>query len=512
MHSMVLFCQKINQHSEINLRFPTTPQQKLGTTKIEDINFDIYSRHELVPILMALQHLYVHCPDQLESILQLVYKDVRPHQNSHLGRIGMNCWESLVLAAVRLGCNMNFDGLADLATNHRKLRQMMMLSDWEEKRYSRSAIHDNFTLLSPETIRAITAIVVEIGHGLGSKPLERVRADSFVVKKNIHYPTDTNLLYDGCRKIIELTKKIAVEFDIPGWRKNNFWKYTIKSSLRKITKIARSRAANRDQRLKEMYFYIIGQAQQLISKADGSLAILNEKVQSGEILLPKWQEVVSELQYFIAGTEHVIELAQRRVFNDEKIPNPEKVFSLFEPDTELINRGKSPNPIEFGHRVLIVQDNAGFIIHDEVLGQGFTDEKVIADVMKRLQERFKGQIRAASFDKGFWTPNNLRDLSEFIPIVALPKKGRRSREDQKRESNEEFGKIRKWHAGVESAIHALQAGNGLDLCRDKGAAGYQRYVAAAALGRNLQVLGTILLKKERKKRRKESDVLDILLP
>lgn len=69
---------------------------------------------------------------------------------------------------MRLGCNMNFDGLADLATNHRKLRQMMMLSDWEEKRYSRSAIHDNFTLLSPETIRAITAIVVEIGHGLGS--------------------------------------------------------------------------------------------------------------------------------------------------------------------------------------------------------------------------------------------------------------------------------------------------------------------------------------------------------
>ena len=114
--------------------------------------------------------------------------------------------------------------------------------------------------------------------------------------------------------------------------------------------------------------------------------------------------------------------------------------------------------------------------------------------------------------KGFGPPNNFRDLSEFIPIVALPKKGRRSREDQKRESNEEFGKIRKWHAGVESAIHALQAGNGLDLCRDKGVAGYQRYVAAAALGRNLQVLGTILLKKERKKRRKESDVLDILLP
>ena len=509
MHSVNFSGQKFNQHSEINLRFSITPQQKFGTTPIKDIVFDIHSRHELVPILMALKHLYVQCHEQLESILQLIQEDIRPHQNSHLGRIGMNCWESLVLAAVRLGCNMNFDSLADLATNHRKLRQIMMLSDWEEKRYSRSSIHDNFTHLSPETIRAINAIVVGIGHNLASKPLIRVRSDSFVLRKNIHHPTDSNLLYDGCRKIIELTKKIAVEFDIPGWRKSPFWKHEVKKSLRKITKIARSRASDRDQRLKSMYFQIIEQAGQIIAKADGSLVILNDKIQSGTVLLPKWKSIVSELQYFIAGTEHVIELAQRRVFNDEKIPNPEKVFSLFEPDTELINRGKTPNPIEFGHRVLIVQDNTGFIVHDEVLGRGFTDEKVIVDVMKRLQQRFKGQIRAASFDKGFWTPNNLRDLSEFIPLVVLPKKGRRSKEDQERESNEEFGKIRKWHAGVESAINALQAGNGMNLCRDKGPVGYERYVAAATLGRNLQVLGTILLEKERKAKRKSLDNLPI---
>jgi hypothetical protein len=56
---------------------------------------------------------------------------------------------------------------------------------------------------------------------------------------------------------------------------------------------------------------------------------------------------------------------------------------------------------------------------------------------------------------------------------------------------------------VESAIHALQAGNGLSVCRDKGIEGYQRYLALGVLGRNLQRLGTIFLEKERKRRREQ---------
>jgi transposase, IS5 family len=56
-----------------------------------------------------------------------------------------------------------------------------------------------------------------------------------------------------------------------------------------------------------------------------------------------------------------------------------------------------------------------------------------------------------------------------------------------------FRKARQNHAGVESAIGALQAGNGLKRCRDRSKQGYERYVGLAALGRNLQALGKQLL-------------------
>jgi hypothetical protein len=69
----------------------------------------------------------------------------------------------------------------------------------------------------------------------------------------------------------------------------------------------------------------------------------------------------------------MIDLAARRVLENQKIAHAEKVFSFFEPDTELINRGKVPYPIEFGHRVLIVEDSAGFILTAHMMEPGQTD-------------------------------------------------------------------------------------------------------------------------------------------
>jgi IS5 family transposase len=91
--------------------------------------------------------------------------------------------------------------------------------------------------------------------------------------------------------------------------------------------------------------------------------------------------------------------------------------------------------------------------------------------------------------------------------VVLPKKGKRSEADRLREGSREFGRVRKWHSGVESAIHGLVAGNGLGVCRDKGVDGYDRYVSMAILGRNLHTLGNVVKEKERKNGKRDNDYL-----
>ena len=59
-----------------------------------------------------------------------------------------------------------------------------------------------------------------------------------------------------------------------------------------------------------------------------------------------------------------------------------------------------------------------------------------------------------------------------------------------------FHAARRRHPGVESAIGALQSGNGLQRCRDGTEMGFDRYVALGILGRNLHTLGKLLIVQE----------------
>lgn len=476
-------------------------QMTFGTVSIKEIEFDIFSRHEITPILMSLQHLYVHEKDTLDEILNFIKRDINLDNSNKHGCCGLNYWEILVLASVRLGCDLDFDALQDLADNHRNLRQMLMVGVYDDKRYPRSTIHDNLSKLTAESIRRIDRTIVDIGHKFEPEAIEKVRGDSFVVKKNIHYPTDTNLIFDGIRKTIELSVKIAEAHDIVGWRQHAHLLRKFKKIRRAIEKVARSRAKDKKEKLFELYKEMIKEAHKLTDRGLSTIQTFQAlRKASEEDISIFWNGVISNLYFFIAGTEYVCDLAERRMIEGETIPNPEKVFSLFEPDTELINRGKVPLPIEFGHRVLIMEDRAGFIVYAEVMNTGMTDDKILIDVIKRLQQQYNDKIRSASFDKGFWSPVNLKELSQLVTTPCLPKKGGRSQADQLRESCREFKEARKNHAGIESAIHALVAGNGLDRCRDKGPDGYRRYFALAVLGRNLHTLGRLLINQERQRR------------
>jgi len=91
---------------------------------ITDVKLNLNCRDEIIPILRALQHVYGQEPLR-RQLLGLVGQDVNRSSSSKLGRRGMNYWEITVLAAARLGCNLDYDKLQDLAENHRHLRQIM---------------------------------------------------------------------------------------------------------------------------------------------------------------------------------------------------------------------------------------------------------------------------------------------------------------------------------------------------------------------------------------------------
>jgi transposase, IS5 family len=198
----------------------------------------------------------------------------------------------------------------------------------------------------------------------------------------------------------------------------------------------------------------------------------------------------------VSLTAKVCSNARRRVLEGETLANDEKIFSIFEPHTELIKRGKQPVPIQYGHNVLVIEDAVGFVVEYRVVDNGVLDQDLVVPVMRQVQERYQGKIKSASFDRAFHTPENQRELAAIVRTPCIACKGPEKGRQQEKEGSVAFRKARQHHPGVESEIGALQSGNGLKRCRDRSKRGFERYVALGILGRNLQTLGKLLLTRD----------------
>ena len=105
------------------------------------------------------------------------------------------------------------------AENHRRLRQIMGIGDWQDEvDFDWRRIEDNIIKLRPATLQKISALVVKTGHVLEPEAIESVRGDTFVVETNIHHPTESAVIGDGLRKIVNLAVELAKEHDLGGWR------------------------------------------------------------------------------------------------------------------------------------------------------------------------------------------------------------------------------------------------------------------------------------------------------
>ena len=72
----------------------------------------------------------------------------------------------------------------------------------------------------------------------------------------------------------------------------------------------------------------------------------------------------------------------------ETVPAAERVFSIFEPHTELIKRGRREKPVEFGHAFLLCQTPEKFITDYEVFKQRPADCTLTAQVIERHEKLF----------------------------------------------------------------------------------------------------------------------------
>lgn len=253
-----------------------------------------------------------------------------------------------------------------------------------------------------------------------------------------------------------------------------------------------ARADRREREVQMTHRKYIDESNKILARAKNTIKEAEGKAEDIVAIA-----IINEIKNYIEHAERQIDQIKRRVFEGQTIPHEEKVFSLFEPHTEWISKGKAGVPQELGLKVCIIEDQYGFILNHRVMKKE-QDVDVAVPFIKETKELYTN-LTKCSFDKGFHSPSNKKELAEILDTVVLPKKGKLSVQQQTEEHSEEFIAARNKHSRVESAINAL-GNHGLDRCPDHSLIGFERYVALAVVARNIQLLGAILRKEEREEK------------
>lgn len=479
------------------MRHPFQTQPDLQITPIEKIRLPLKSRDELPPILAGLQWIWSHPTLKAELFALLEARILAGKQAT--GRTGMDLWQILVLGVVRLGLDADWDRLEHIANYDALVRQMLGVpaTPWgaDAKGFGHQTLRDNVALLDAELLQQLNGRSAAAGREVFAKkagaPVAalEIKVDSYVLESAVHFPTDLNLLWDAGRKCVDLVEGLlASGHALPGWRKFKAWRRQLKACERTASQIVYRGGPNKEARVKRAVREYLAVGGELSAKVRQSLLGLCDQV----VAATRWER----LAYFHAMLDKHLDLVARRLLNAETIPAHEKVFSLFEPHTEWIQKGKQRPNVELGPRLLLATDQQQLIQDYAVLLKVAEVDQSIPGADRLLGRYGAGSVASLSFAKGFTRAADRELLSLYVPEVVMPKRGKKNAVEAERESAKKFVALRQQHSAVESEINSLEH-HGLNRCLDVGLAGYRRYVGSGVMSYNLHGIGRELLARER---------------
>ena len=471
------------------MRVVTNLQMKLGEIDISQVKIDLKARDEIPKLLIGFQHIYTNLKIRGE-VFKALEKLIPDNINKNNGRPGMELWRILVLGSLRLNNDWDYDKLIDISNNHKTIRLMLGIGEYDDFTFNIDTLKQNISLFTYEVLGAINEIVVKHAQSEVEKKKETpitAHCDSFVVKTNVHYPTDINLLYDAMRKTIGLISSLCLDNGIDGWRQGSKLIHSIKNKLYHIQNGNRRGGKDTEKKEKEklkVYGDYITYSQKILERAKADITRLKFLK-----LTKSQQKTLNLLIMYSEDAVRQIDQIRRRVLQGEAIPHSEKVFSIFQRHTEWVVKGKAGVPQELGVKVCVIKDQYGLIMNHTVM-ENTQDVDIAVPFTIETKNKYPNLV-GCGYDKGFYSLANYAKLTEVLEKVIMPKKGKRNAIENERELSSDFIKERKGRSAVESSIAAL-VNHGLDLCPDKEILGFKRYVGLAVLSRNIQILGNAI--------------------
>jgi IS5 family transposase len=305
------------------------------------------------------------------------------------------------------------------------------------------------------------------------------------------------LLWDVVRVITRLIGRLAelLPNGIDGFTNRR------RSARRRMQEIQRLTSRQRHDQQQDKYRQLIGITQQVVHNARGVLEKTKDECAVDLMDDLVIGELRRKIDHYCQLGDRVIDQSRRRVLEGEKVPNAEKIYSIFETHTDLIKRGKVQKPIEFGHKIFLAESAHGLITQYRVLEGNPSDHIHVTPSLNRHKETFGFAPALYSSDRGFFSDKNI-PACQGVKLVCIPQRGgKRTASREAFEKSPEFKKGQRFRAGIEGRISVLFRGRGMKRCLAEGRERFEVLVGAAVLSNNLMTIARLLNQKQKRFRR-----------
>lgn len=354
-----------------------------------------------------------------------------------------------------------------------------------------TALCKMFKAIRAKTWKKINDILARYAKETEKISGDKLRRDTTVYEANIHYPTDSSLLWDTYRVLARFIEKVR-EVDTKLTGEKRLRVKDAKKIYFQITRKASKKSVS-GKWLRTAYTGLIRHIEKIMAWAsevcDSIRCTRTDYTWDVDAYL---QDLVKEYEPYIALGEKVVSQASRRVFDGEQVPNDEKIFSIFEPHVELIKRGKAGKSVEFGHVVNFQQVEEKFITGYEVFEKKPVEHELVDPTLEQHKKMFGKYPDVYADDKGAYEGmEKIYELEEKISVVAICKKGKRNAKEKEREHALAFRLAQKFRAGIEGSISYLKRALGLRKCLYRSFQTFAASVGSIVFSHNLLILARL---------------------
>jgi len=316
----------------------------------------------------------------------------------------------------------------------------------------------------------------------------RMRVDTTVVETNIHYPTDSSLLGDGARVLTRVMKKVEqAASGFIGKVRNRL--RTVRKKVVAIAIASRQRGAAGEEKRRGIYKDLLSVTRKIVNQAKRVVVEIN---QLGQRRRKQVSGLRAQLTTMIERVGQVVKQTRVRVFGGDR-KFQEKVVSMFEPQTEIIRKGKASKPTEFGKMVKVQEAENQIVTHYEVYDERPADTALLVEAVEIHKERTGAIPRIAAADAGFFSQANEKQLEEMgVNNVSVPSRNTRSEQRRSHQKKRSFKRAQRWRTGCEGRISVLKRRHGLNRCHYRGQDGMKRWVGLGVIADNLINMGLCL--------------------